>query len=106
LVARIRAVQRRTGPATPILRPVQRFGPLEIDRAWRAGGPRRHEVDLTPKEFDLLAFLAEEPGMVRNRGSIIAQVWDEHWWGHIGGDGPRPSTCTLRHCDASWAGWG
>jgi DNA-binding response OmpR family regulator len=39
------------------------------------------EVDLTPKEFDLLAYLAETPGRVRSREDIIANVWDEHWWG-------------------------
>ncbi len=52
-----------------------------IDRAarrvWLAGA----RWSLTPKEFDLLAYLAEEPGSVRTREEIIAQVWDEHWWG-------------------------
>ena len=39
------------------------------------------EVDLTPKEFDLLALLTEEPGVARTREEIIARVWDENWWG-------------------------
>ena len=39
------------------------------------------EVELTPKEFDLLALLAEEPGVARTREEIIARVWDENWWG-------------------------
>ena len=39
------------------------------------------EIDLTPKEFDLLAMLAEAPGTVCTREDIIARVWDEHWWG-------------------------
>jgi DNA-binding response OmpR family regulator len=81
LVARIRAVHRRTdggargGPAH------QELGPLVIDRAarrvWLAGA----ELNLTPKEFDLLAYLAEEPSRVRTREEIISRVWDEHWWG-------------------------
>lgn len=80
LVARIRAVQRRVGVPTSPGR-VQRIGPLEIDRDGRRVHLRGEEVDLTPKEFDLLAFLAETPGVVRTREDIIAQVWDEHWWG-------------------------
>jgi DNA-binding response OmpR family regulator len=81
LVARIRAVHRRTGRTVSSVQAVQRFGPLGIDRAARRVTMEGAEVDLTPKEFDLLAFLAEEPGVARSRESIIAQVWDEHWWG-------------------------
>ena len=80
LVARIRAVQRRTG------RPertgtIQHLGPLAIDRGARRVHLRGAEVELTPKEFDLVAYLAETPGQVRTREDIIANVWDEHWWG-------------------------
>ena len=81
LVARIRAVQRRFGRATPADIAVQRVGQLEIDRAARRVRLHGDEIDLTPKEFDLLAFLAEAPGTVRTREDIIAQVWDENWWG-------------------------
>jgi DNA-binding response OmpR family regulator len=81
LVARIRAVQRRTGRPDPSSPPTQRLGPLEIDRGARRVLLAGTEVVLTPKEFDLLAFLAEAPGIVRTREDIIAQVWDEHWWG-------------------------
>lgn len=38
-------------------------------------------VELTTKEFDLLALLAEEPGAVRRREELIARVWDGNWWG-------------------------
>ena len=81
LVARIRAVQRRTGRPEPLPVAVQRLGTLEIDRGARRVRLHDVEVDLTPREFDLLAFLAEAPGIVRSREDIIAQVWDEHWWG-------------------------
>ena len=37
--------------------------------------------DLTPKEYDLLAMLAEDPGAARRREDIIDQVWDAHWYG-------------------------
>jgi two-component system response regulator RegX3 len=81
LVARIRAVQRRTGHPDRAPISVQRLKLLEIDRGARRVLVRGEEVDLTPKEFDLLAYLAETPGQVRNREDIIANVWDEHWWG-------------------------
>jgi len=38
-------------------------------------------VDLTPREFDLLAHLAADPGAVCSRDQIMHDVWDEHWWG-------------------------
>jgi DNA-binding response OmpR family regulator len=81
LVARMRAVQRRTGRAGRAAGAVQRLGPLEIDRGARRVRVHGREVDLTPKELDLLAYLAEAPGEVRSREDIIANVWDEHWWG-------------------------
>ncbi|MGY1708588.1 response regulator transcription factor [Geodermatophilus sp. SYSU D00758] len=80
LVARIRAVLRR-GARTQAADGRQELGALSIDRRGRqvrlAGCP----VELTTKEFDLLALLAEEPGTVRRREDIIARVWDENWWG-------------------------
>jgi len=80
LVARIRAVMRRMGsPAPSDSR--QDLGPLVIDRGARRAWVEGEEVDLSPKEFDLLSYLAETPGEVRSREDIIAHVWDEHWWG-------------------------
>jgi DNA-binding response OmpR family regulator len=81
LVARVRAVQRRTGRGMPGATAVLRFGPLTIDRAARRVLVGDDEVDLTPKEFDLLVYLAEAPGTVRRREDLINEVWDEHWWG-------------------------
>ncbi len=80
LVARIRAVIRRSASSPPALEP-QRIGDLEIDRrshrVFLAGG----EVPLTPKEFDLLALLAQDPGAMVTRPEILAEVWDPHWYG-------------------------
>jgi DNA-binding response OmpR family regulator len=81
LVARVRAVQRRVGRPERRSPDAQRLGPLEIDRGARRVRLRGAEVDLTPKEFDLLAYLAEAPGRARSREEIIANVWDENWWG-------------------------
>jgi two-component system response regulator RegX3 len=81
LVSRIRAVQRRTGRTAADESSVQRLDRLEIDRAARRVCLDGRELDLTPKEFDLLAYLAESPGVARSREDIITHVWDEHWWG-------------------------
>ena len=40
-----------------------------------------NELHLTPKEYDLLAFLAEDPGAVRTRTDILEHVWDANWFG-------------------------
>jgi DNA-binding response OmpR family regulator len=82
LVARIRAVLRRTSGA-PAAVPAAEIvvGELYIDprsRTVRFGGA---PVALTPKEYDLLLFLAIEPGAVRGRDQLIREVWDENWWG-------------------------
>jgi two-component system, OmpR family, response regulator RegX3 len=82
LVARIRAVMRRAavGPANDPEAP-QRVGDLLIDRRTRRVEVGGRPVHLTPKEFDLLAKLAEDPGAVVRRDDIVTEVWDEHWWG-------------------------
>jgi DNA-binding response OmpR family regulator len=82
LVARIRAVQRRTtGGHDRRLSTEQVLGPMVLDRASRRVWLSGTELDLTPKEFDLLSYLADPPSQVRTREEIIARVWDEHWWG-------------------------
>jgi two-component system response regulator RegX3 len=80
LLARIRAVTRRLSAVPDGARP-QRIGPLEIDRRTRRVRAHGAEVALTPKEFDLLACLAEEPGTVLMRQDLLDQVWDPHWYG-------------------------
>ena len=80
LVARIRAVWRRT--ALPPDEPErQELGGLEIDRRARRVFVDGTEVLLSPKEYDLLALLAEEPGAVFRRQDILEEVWDPHWYG-------------------------
>ncbi|MGH9126880.1 MAG: response regulator transcription factor [Acidimicrobiales bacterium] len=80
LLARIRAVTRRTSAAPDGTRP-QRIGSLEIDRRTRRVRMEGDEVVLTTKEFDLLSCLAEEPGSVVTRQRLLDQVWDSHWYG-------------------------
>lgn len=80
LVARIRAVSRRTVPRPDGGGPVE-LGGLSIDRRTRRVCLDGEEVVLTPKEFDLLAFLATDAGAVFNRQDILESVWDTHWYG-------------------------
>ena len=76
VVARVRTVLRRAGPAGAAPRKPLRYGDLEIDgrsRQARVGG---RDVTLTPKEFDLLHFLASHPGEVFGRVEILEELWD------------------------------
>jgi len=81
LVARIRAVTRRVTNQTESVAAVQELGRLAIDRRTRRVTVAGEEIPLTPKEFDLLAMLAEDPGAVRSREEIMDEVWDPHWFG-------------------------
>jgi two-component system response regulator RegX3 len=92
LVARIRAVTRRWQAASNLAGTVGdeaddvlAVGPLKIDRRTHratldiAGAVT--ELALTPKEFELLSFLADDPGAVRTRIDIVEHVWDSNWFG-------------------------
>ena len=81
LVARIGAVTRRSLPNAASPQTVQDLGPLRIDRDAHRVQIDGVEIELTPKEYELLAMLAERPGAVRTREDIIDQVWDPHWFG-------------------------
>ena len=89
LVARIRAVARRRGARPDVVpeRHPERNGQatdvagLHVDRRTRRVVVDGQDVALTPKEFDLLAFLAEDPGAVCGRQQVLEQVWDPHWYG-------------------------
>ncbi len=79
LVARVRAVSRRA--ASDAEQPAQRIGAVEIDRRARRVTVYEREVALTPKEFDLLSLLGQDPGAVVSREQIMDAVWDPHWYG-------------------------
>jgi len=79
LVARIRAVRRRANGRTAG-RPAT-LGDLVVDRRTRRATVEGRALSLTPKEFDLLALLADDPGAVCSRERILDEVWDPHWYG-------------------------
>ncbi len=80
LVARIRAVSRR-GPGRQQARETLQAGKLEVDVAGRRATLDSRELQLTLKEFDLLALLASEPGVVIDRPRILRDVWGTTWYG-------------------------
>ena len=79
LLARVRAHARRLESDSPPGRLV--VDDLELDRAARRAWQAGRELDLRPKEFDLLALLMAEAGRAVPREEIMAEVWDEHWFG-------------------------
>ncbi|MFK0048878.1 response regulator transcription factor [Streptomyces sp. NPDC090741] len=87
LLARIHAVARRTGAseeaaATGTGAPgVVRLGPVSIELPTRRVSVDGADVPLTRKEFDLLALLAQRPGVVFRREQIISEVWRTSWEG-------------------------
>jgi DNA-binding response OmpR family regulator len=80
LVARVRAHLRRGAPVTPP-RSVRPAGDLVVDVTSRRAVVGGYELTLRAKEFDLLARLVAEPGTAISRATLMAEVWDEHWFG-------------------------
>jgi DNA-binding response OmpR family regulator len=79
LLARIRAHLRRAAPgeAGALLE----IGDLCLDAAGRRAFVAGREMVLRTKEFDLLLRLAREAGAAVSRERLMADVWDEHWFG-------------------------
>ncbi|MFM2047265.1 MAG: hypothetical protein RL383_1342, partial [Actinomycetota bacterium] len=80
LLARIRAVLRRGGHDVPE-QETRIAGRISIDPRRRAVLLDGEPVSLTPKEFDLLEYLASDPGVVFRRHDILEHVWDVDWYG-------------------------
>jgi DNA-binding response OmpR family regulator len=80
LLARIRAVTRRTAGRSDERAPL-RVGALEVDERTRRVKIDGADIELTPKEFDLLAVLAADAGAVITRQRLLEEVWDTHWYG-------------------------
>jgi two-component system KDP operon response regulator KdpE len=74
LLARVRANLRRV-PADADAEAAIEIGDFRIDTAAHKVTVRRNEVRLTPKEFDLLVFLARRPGKVVNHRTLLAAIW-------------------------------
>jgi DNA-binding response OmpR family regulator len=97
VAARIRAVLRRVGDGThgvglgratvtgqtsaPAQAGPLEIGPVRVDHARRETRVNGEEVDLTRKEFELLALLMSDAGAVISRERLIDEVWDTNWFG-------------------------
>jgi DNA-binding response OmpR family regulator len=82
LVARIRAVLRRASAvAAPVGDGVQQIGAIELDPSARTVTLDGEPLELTRKEFDLLALLMGQAGTVVSRERLIDEVWDVNWFG-------------------------
>ncbi|GLW45791.1 DNA-binding response regulator [Streptomyces sp. NBRC 14336] len=68
-------------PLDASLEPPHDPGPLVVDRRTRQVWVGETPVALTPKEFELLALLTEDPGAVYSRQQILDRVWDPHYTG-------------------------
>ncbi|MET7802782.1 response regulator transcription factor [Streptomyces decoyicus] len=81
LQARIAAHLRRAEPAQEGGPGRIRHGTLLIDRTARRCLTPTGEVELRPKEFDLLVRLAASAGRAVRREDLMSDVWDENWFG-------------------------
>ena len=87
LLVRVKAILRRRRPfptpATlpPGTRPALAFETLRIDPVTREVAAAGGQVDLTPREFDLLYTLADQPGRVFSRELLLEQIWGHSFAG-------------------------
>jgi len=75
LVARVRAVLRRSQGGGAAATAALSLGPVELDAARRRTAVQGRPVELTATEFDLLAFLLRRPGQVFSREQLLSSVW-------------------------------
>jgi len=83
VLARLKAVLRRRETETAVS-PTQKtitIGDLTIDPKAHTVNIAGREIDLTPREFDLLHALAQEPGRVQSIDDLLAQVWGAEFKG-------------------------
>jgi two-component system copper resistance phosphate regulon response regulator CusR len=78
LVMRVKALLRRGSISRAA---VLRVGDLEVDRLSQQVRRDGHKIELTPKEYSLLEYLATNPGRVLSRTMIIEHVWDQSFEG-------------------------
>lgn len=81
LLARLRALIRRAGTGEGVEASEVVAQDVRIDLAARRAYKGEEELELTPKEFDLLAMLVREAGTVVTREQIMREVWDTNWFG-------------------------
>jgi len=78
LVARVQALLRRTAEGKEDVRDING---IVIDRGRHAVSVDGERIDLSPKEFELLAYLADNEGMALSRDQILNAVWNYDYFG-------------------------
>jgi DNA-binding response OmpR family regulator len=81
LLARIRAVLRRSRQPVGPLGQVLQHGALTVDLRTHKVSVSGQQIAVTPKEFAILECLASDPGRVVSRQEMLERAWDEHWYG-------------------------
>src|SRR4051812_28747665 len=81
LIARIRAVLRRSGEKQAPAASAMEVDDVQLDLDTRSVTKAGAPLDLTLKEFDLLHALMERAGRVASRQELMDEVWDPHWFG-------------------------
>jgi DNA-binding response OmpR family regulator len=79
LVARLRALLRRSQPARS--GGIVEVGDLRVDTLAREATWKGRTLTLTPREFELLAFMASRPGRVSTRDELLRKVWGYDYMG-------------------------
>ncbi|MFV2062541.1 MAG: response regulator transcription factor [Chloroflexota bacterium] len=74
MVARVKAILRRADPALRGARPMD-VGSLRVDPRRREAYVGERRLELRPREFELLAALARDPGVVWSRDDLLSSVW-------------------------------
>jgi DNA-binding response OmpR family regulator len=78
LVARIKAIFRRTGKPDKVSR-----GDITIDEGTRKSEIKGQEIDLTPKEFEMLLYFLQNRGLALSREKILNSVWGWDYFGDV-----------------------
>ncbi|MDM1043436.1 response regulator transcription factor [Myroides sp. 1354] len=79
LYVRIRALLKRFENATETSNPILKYADLEIDLHQKKFKRAGQEIHLTPKEFNLMQYMMENPERVLSRAEISEKVWDTHF---------------------------
>ena len=77
MLARVEALARRS--ATVVKETILRVGDLELDLLMRVVRRRGREIELLPREFQLLEYLVRNVGQVVSRAMLLQHVWDLHF---------------------------
>ncbi len=83
LVARIKAILRRSTVRDEESKKVVQIGKLQVDLLQHRAKIEDKEVSLTSKEFALLSFLASNAGNVYSREQLLEQVWGYDYYGDV-----------------------